>query len=333
MMVQCRRLTRQVVMSSALALTITGAAPPLLAQSIGDSGQTIRIVVPYPPGGTTDLLGRLVTEKLAGALKQSVITENRPGAGGNIGAALVAKSKPDGATLLFTAVTTPAIAHTLYPNLPYDVRKDLEPVAVVGSLPFVLLVSNDLPVKNTAELLALARSKPGTINYGSAGSGTTAHLAGELFKSMAGIDIVHVPYKGNGPALADIMGGHLQMMFDFVPSALQLIKSGKLRAIAVTSATRSATLPNVPTLSESGVPGYEVLSYFGLMAPAQTPMPIIARLNAEVNRISMSPENRERYAQAGVEPAAESTAWFAKYLDSEITRWGKVIKSSGVKAE
>lgn len=330
MAMQDSKVSRREVLGTLLALGLGGIGGSAWGQAPAENA--IKMVVPYPPGGTTDILGRILTEKLGDKLKQMAITENRPGAGGNIGAAAVAKSKPDGNTLLFTAVTTPAIAHTLYSNLTYDVRKDLVPVAVVGSLPFVLLVSNKLGVKNTAELLQLAKKTPGKINFGSAGVGTTAHLAGELFKSMAGIDIVHVPYKGNGPALADIMGGHLDMMFDFLPSALQLVKAGKVRAVGVTSPSRSAALPEVPTLAESGVPGYEVLSYFGVMAPGGTPKSVVTKLNSEINAISRSPENRARYQTEGVEPAAETPEWFAKYLDAEIERWGKVIRQANVKA-
>ncbi len=328
---QFGHLNRRMAMLAFSAVALAGLASGVQAQAVADAA--IKLIVPYPPGGTTDIIGRILGEKLGDSLKQTVITENRPGAGGNIGAALVAKSRPDGSSLLVTAVSTPAIAHTLYNNLQYDLRRDLEPVAVVGSLPFVLLVSNTLPAKNTAELLALIKSRPGKFNFGSAGTGTTAHLTGELFKSMAGIQITHVPYKGNGPALTDLMGGHLDMMFDFLPSALQLVSAGKVRAIAVSSSERSPALPNVPTLAESGVPGYEVLSYFGVMAPSQTPKATIVKLNAEINRISMSPENRARYTREGVEPAAESPEWYAKYLDAEITRWGKVIRDAGVKAQ
>jgi tripartite-type tricarboxylate transporter receptor subunit TctC len=324
------RMTRRTVIGSCLALGLAGLSRGVFGQISGDN--TIKVVVPYPPGGTTDLLGRLLAEKLGDRLKQAAIVENRPGAGGNIGATGVARSKPDGNTLLFTAVTTPAIAHTLYSNLQYDVRKDLTPVAVVGSVPFVLLVSNNFPAKNTAELLQLAKQRPGVINFGSAGIGTTAHLAGELFKSMTGIDIVHVPYKGNGPALADILGGHLDVMFDFLPSALQLIKSGKVRALGVSSPTRSSAWPNIPTRAEAGAPGYEVLSYFGVMAPGGTPKAVLEKLNGAINRISTSPENRTRYAAEGVEPAAETIEWFTNYLDVEIERWRKVIQQAKVKA-
>lgn len=330
MATQDPRMTRRDALGALLALGLTGVAGSTLAQAPNEN--VLKVVVPYPPGGTTDILGRILAERLGDKLKLTAITENRPGAGGNIGAALVAKSKPDGNTLMVTAVSTPAIAHSLYSNLTYDVRKDLAPVAVMGSLPFVLLVSNKLPVKNTADLLKLAKEKPGQINFGSAGIGTTAHLAGELFKSSAGIDIVHVPYKGNGPALADIMGGHLDMMFDFLPSALQLVKAGKVRALGVTSTSRSQTMPDVPTIAESGVPGYEVLSYFGVFAPGGTPKPVIAKLNAEINSVSQSAEHRARLQAEGVEPAAETPEWFANYLNAEIEKWGKVIRQANVKA-
>lgn len=320
-------------MIAAMALSLLPV--PAEAQSMQDypGKSVVHIIVPYPPGGTTDILGRIIAAKLGEALKATIIVDNHPGAGGNIAANLVAKATPDGHTLLFTAVTTPAIAHSLYRNLPYDIRKDFEPVAVVGSVPFVLLVANNVPAKTTQELIALAKAKPGQLNFGSAGTGTTAHLAGELFKSMADINIVHIPYKGNGPAMADLMANRLDMLFDFLPSAIPPIKSGSVRALAVSSVGRSAALPNVPTLAESGVPGYEVLSYFGLMAPAHTPKAIIDMLNRELNRISSLPDVRERYAREGVDPAAESTEWFRKYLDAEIVKWSKVVKESGARVD
>jgi tripartite-type tricarboxylate transporter receptor subunit TctC len=326
------RQARRDVVGACLAIGLASVGRPLWAQPLGDNN-ILKMVVPSPPGGTTDILGRILTDKLGARLKQPAITENRPGAGGNIGAAVVAKAKPDGNTLLFTAVTTPAISYSLYSNLQYDVLKDLVPVAVVGSLPLVLLVRNGLPVKNTAELLKLAKQNPGKINFGSAGTGTTAHFTGEFFKITAGIDVTHVPYKGNGPALADVVGEHLDMMFDFLPSALQLVKAGKLRALGVSSPVRSPALPDVPTLAESGVPGFEVLSYFGVMAPAGTPNPVIEKLNSEINGITTSAENRARYEAEGVDPAAETTEWFAKYLNDEIVRWKKVIQQAKVKVQ
>jgi tripartite-type tricarboxylate transporter receptor subunit TctC len=314
------------VASAAILGLATGAA----AQ--GDyPRQVVRMVVPYPPGGTTDILGRVISEKLGERLKQNVIVENRPGAGGNIGVGAVAKAPADGHTLVFTAVTTPAIALSMHSSLTYDLRKDLVPVAVVGSVPFVLVVANKVPAKSVKELLALAQREPGTLNFGSAGVGTTAHMSGELFKSVAAINIVHVPYKGNGPALADLMGGHLQMMFDFLPSAVPHIKEGKMRPLVVSSPKRSAALPDVPTATEAGVPAWEVLSYFGVLAPAQTPKAVIDRLNAELNHIAGLPDIKQRYAREGVEPAAETVEWARDYLEREITRWAKVVKAAGLR--
>lgn len=314
------------VASAAILGLATGAA----AQ--GDyPRQVVRMVVPYPPGGTTDILGRVISEKLGERLKQNVIVENRPGAGGNIGVGAVAKAPADGHTLVFTAVTTPAIALSMHSSLTYDLRKDLVPVAVVGSVPFVLVVANKVPAKSVKELLALAQREPGTLNFGSAGVGTTAHMSGELFKSVAAINIVHVPYKGNGPALADLMGGHLQMMFDFLPSAVPHIKEGKMRPLVVSSPKRSAALPDVPTATEAGVPAWEVLSYFGVLAPAQTPKAVIDRLNAELNHIAGLPDIKQRYAREGVEPAAETVDWARDYLEREITRWAKVVKAAGLR--
>lgn len=316
-----------------LGALVMAAATSAAAQGASDyPRQVVRMVVPYPPGGTTDILGRVISEKLGERLKQNVIVDNRPGAGGNIGTAAVAKAPADGHTLLFTAVTTPAIALSMHSSLSYDLRKDLTPVAVVGSVPFVLVVANTVPAKSGPEVLALAKRKPGQLNFGSAGVGTTAHLSGELFKSVAGINIVHVPYKGNGPALADLMGGHLQMMFDFLPSAVPHIKEGKIRPIMVSSSKRQAALPDVPTAAEAGVPGWQVLSYFGVLAPAQTPKAIIERLNTELNRIADDPEIKQRYTREGVEPAAESVEWAGKYLDDEIARWAKVVKDAGLRA-
>jgi tripartite-type tricarboxylate transporter receptor subunit TctC len=321
------------------AVRLAASVGALLGLSTGAAAQSdyprqvVRMVVPYPPGGTTDILGRVISEKLGERLKQNVIVENRPGAGGNIGVGAVAKAAPDGHTLVFTAVTTPAIALSMHSSLTYDLRKDLTPIAVVGSVPFVLVVANKVPAKSVQELLALAKTQPGTLNFGSAGVGTTAHMSGELFKSVAAINIVHVPYKGNGPALADLMGGHLQMMFDFLPSAVPHIKEGKMRPLVVSSPKRSAALPDVPTAAEAGVPAWEVLSYFGVLAPAQTPKAVIDRLNAELNHIAGLPDIKQRYAREGVEPAAESVEWASEYLEREITRWGKVVKDAGLRVK
>ena len=298
-----------------------------------DSTKATKIIVPFAAGGSTDIIARILNERLSTSLKQSVIIENRLGAGGTVGTLLVTKAPPDGSTLLLTSVTTASIAYSLYPNLQYDLKKDLEPVAVVGSVPMVLLVSNTLPIKNLQELLAYARNNPGKLTYGSAGNGTAPHLAGELFKRMANIDIVHVPYKGNSLALNDLMGGHLNLMFDFLPSSIQLIKANKVNALAISSPKRSSLLPNIPTMAEAGLKDYSVLSYFGIFAPAKTPKTPVNSLNNSINQITMSPQIQEKFYEAGIDPAAESVQWFNDYLSDEIDRWAKVIKAGNVKAE
>ena len=307
---------------------------PVVAQAPADfPKRPLRMVVPYPPGGSTDIVGRIIAAKLSESLGQQVIVDNRPGAGGNVGTDAVAKAPPDGHTLLMSSVTTLAIGASLYGKLPYDLNKDLEPVALVGSVPFVLLVNPALPVRSVRELVALAKEKPGQINFGSAGTGTSAHFAGEMFKSLAAIDIVHVPYKGNAPAITDLIGGQIQMMFDFLPSAMPFIKSGKVRALGITPTRRSAALPDIPTIAESGVPAYAVLSYFGVLVPAKTPASIVARLHSEILRLSSLPEVRERFAHEGIDPARETQEQFRAYLQSEIAKWTKVIKSTGVRAD
>ena len=298
-----------------------------------DATKTTKIIVPFAAGGSTDIIARILNERLSTSLKQSVIVENRLGAGGTVGTMLVTKAPPDGSTLLLTSVTTASIAYSLYPNLQYDLKKDLEPVAVVGSVPMILLVSNNLPVKSLQELLVYAKNNPGKLTYGSAGNGTAPHLAGELFKRMANIDIVHIPYKGNSLALNDLMGGHLNLMFDFLPSSIQLVKGNKVNALAISSPKRSSLLPNIPTMTEAGLKDYSVLSYFGIFAPAKTPKAIINSLNTSINQITMSPQIQEKFNEAGIEPTAESVQWFNEYLSEEIDRWAKVIKAGNVKAE
>jgi tripartite-type tricarboxylate transporter receptor subunit TctC len=293
----------------------------------------LRMVVPYPPGGSTDIIGRAVAAKLGENLGQQVVVDNRPGAGGNVGADAVAKAAPDGYTLLMSSVTTLAIGASNYSRPPYELSKDLEPVALVGSVPFVLLANASLPVNSVRELIALARERPGQLNFGSAGNGTSAHFAGELFKSLAAIDIVHVPYKGNAPAMTDLIGGQIQLMFDFLPSAMPFIKSGKVKALAITPGKRSAALPDVPTLAEAGVPAYDMLSYFGVLAPAKTPPHVVARLNAEINRVSSLPDVRERFAREGIDPARETPEQFRAYLQTEVAKWSKMVKDTGLRAE
>jgi tripartite-type tricarboxylate transporter receptor subunit TctC len=295
--------------------------------------RSIRLVVPFPAGGTTDILARAVSQKLTEAFGQSVVVDNRPGAAGNIGSDLVAKSTPDGYTLLMGTVGTHAINPSLYSNMPYDHIKDFVPVVLVAGVPNVLVVNPALPVNSVADLIKLAKAKPGTINFASSGSGTSIHLSGELFKTMAGVDMTHVPYKGSSPALTDLIGGQVQIMFDNLPSSLAQIKAGKLRAVAVTSLKRAPALPDVPTINESGLPGFEASSWFGVLAPAGTPAPIVARINAEVNKWLQSADAREKLLSQGAEAAGGTPEQFATYIRVETEKWAKVVKASGAKVD
>jgi tripartite-type tricarboxylate transporter receptor subunit TctC len=293
----------------------------------------IRLVVPFPPAGTTDILARDVAKQLTTVLGQSVVVDNRPGAAGNIGSDIVAKSAPDGYTLLMCTVSSHAINPSLYSNLPYDHIKDFAPVALVARVPNVLEVNPGVPVYTVADLIKLAKEKPGQLNFASSGSGTSIHLSGELFKTMAGVDMVHVPYKGSAPALADLVGGQVQLMFDNLPSSLAQIKAGKLRAIAVTSAQRSPVLPNIPTIAESGLPGFEATSWFGVLAPAGTPPAIINRLNAEIDKWLQSQEGKDELLTQGALPAGGTPEQFAAYIKSETEKWAKVVKLAGAKVD
>jgi tripartite-type tricarboxylate transporter receptor subunit TctC len=293
----------------------------------------IRLVVPFPPGGTTDILAREVGERLGVALGQPVVIDNRPGAGGNIGAELVAKSAPDGYTLLMATVGTHAINASLYSKMPYDHIKDFAPVVLVAGVPNVLEVTPSLPVHSVADLIKLAKEKPGQLNFASSGNGTSIHLSGELFKTMAGVSMTHIPYKGSAPALADLVSGQVQLMFDNLPSSLPQIKAGKLRAIAVTSAQRAPALPDVPTIAESGLPGYEASSWFGIVAPAGTPPAVINRINAEVDQWLRAPETNDKLLAQGAIAAGGTPEQFAAHIRSETDKWARVVKASGAKVD
>ena len=289
----------------------------------------IRLVVPFPPGGTTDILARAVAQKLAETWNQQVIVDNRPGAGGNIGADLVAKAAPDGYTLVMGTVGTHAINPNLYGKMPYDHVKDFAPVILVAGVPNVLVVNPSLPVHLVKELIDYAKANPGKLNFASSGNGTSIHLSGELFKTMAGVQMTHVPYKGSAPALADLMGGQVQLMFDNLPSSLGLIKGGKLRAIAVTSTTRAAALPDVPTIAESGLPGFEASSWFGVLAQAGTPPDIVTKLNGTIAAWLAAPDAKEKLLAQGAIAAGGSPEDFARHIDHETAKWAKVVKASG----
>ena len=304
----------------------------------GASAQTyptrpIRLVVPFPAGGTTDILAREVGDRLSRSLGQSVVVDNRPGAGGNIGADLVAKSAPDGYTLLMGTVGTHAINPSLYTKMPYDHVKDFVPIILVAGVPNVLEVTPSLPVNSVADLIKLAKEKPGQLNFASSGSGTSIHLSGELFKTMAGVDMTHVPYKGSAPALTDLMGGQVQLMFDNLANSTPQLKAGKLKALAVTTAKRSALAPELPTLAETGLPGFDIYTWWGFMAPAGTPKEIVAKWNAEVTRILSTPEMKAFFAQQGAEPAPTSPEQFSALIQSEIPKYARIIKASGAKVD
>lgn len=291
----------------------------------------IRLIVGFPPGGVVDITARTISDKLAERLGRSIVIDNRPGAGGNIAADLVAKATPDGHTLLISAVSSLAISASVYENLQYDLLKDLAPVGTVSSVPNVLVVNPSVPAKTVKELVALARSRPGELKFGSAGTGTTVHFAGELFKILANVDMLHVPYKGAAPAMVDLLAGRVDLMFDFLSPALPRIQAGALRALGVTSATRSPLLPEVPPIAEAGVPGYEVLGSFGIFAPTRTSLEIIGKLSAELEKIVHSPEVKERLAQQGGAPLTQTPPQLAAALKNEVAKWAKVVKASGMR--
>ncbi len=303
-----------------------------LAWAGGYPNRAIRIIVPVAAGGGTDYSARVIAQKLSVSLGQSVVVENRPGASGNIGAELVARAAPDGYTLGMPITSFP-VNPSLFRKLPFDAVKDFAPVALVGTLPLVLVVHPSVPAQTTAELIALARKQPGTVNFANSGSGTTAHLAGELFKRMAKIQLVSVNYKGGGPAVTDLLGGQVQMYFATLPSVLPHIQAGKLRALAVTGKQRLAELPDVPTVADSGLPGFEVTAWFGLFAPAGTPASIIQQLNAEVVKILHTPEMQKSLPQHGILPAGSSPQELAIHLRDEIQKWSVVVKEAGIKLE
>ena len=293
----------------------------------------IRMIVPFPAGGTADLLARQIGQTMGEALRQQVVIENRTGAGGNIGADLAAKAKPDGYTLLMGTVSTHAINPNLYPNMPYDPVKDFAPVAMVARMPNLLVLHPSVPAASVAELIALAKARPGTLAFASAGNGTTQHLAGELFKKMADVDMIHVPYKGNAPAVTDLVGGQVQVMFDNIPVSLQQVRAGKLRALAVTGPARSPVLPQLPTVAEAALPGYNITSWFGLYAPSGTSPQIIERLNREANKALSSVPIRRRLTDQGIEPAGGTPGQFAEFMRTELVKWGKIVKESGARID
>ena len=304
-----------------------------LAHAQAWPSKPIKWVVPFAPGGTTDILARTVGEKLAIALGQPVIIENKPGAGGGVGAEFTARSAPDGYTIMGGTISTHAINASLYKDLPYDPVKDFVAITLIARVPNMLVVNPAVPAKDVKELIALLKANPNKYSFASSGNGTSQHLSGELFKSMSGTEMQHIPYKGSPPALQDVMGGQVTMTFDNITTAWTLAKAGKLRALAVTTAKRSSIAPDVPTLAESGLPGFEVGSWQGVFAPAGTPPAIVKRLNAEIVKALNLPDVREKLAGLGAEIVADSPEEFSALVKAEVVKWADVVKKSGAKVD
>jgi tripartite-type tricarboxylate transporter receptor subunit TctC len=311
-------------------LTCLFFTPLQSAQAQGTYPQKpIKIIVPVAAGGGTDFVARVVGQKLGEALSTPVIIENRPGGAGNVGVDAAAKADPDGYTLVMP-ITSFSVNPSLYAKLPFDTQKDFAPITLVASAPLLLVVNTQLPVKTLGDLIALAKQKPGTLNYGTSGVGTTSHLAAELFKYKAKLDIINVPYKGGGPIVTDLIAGSIQIYFSTVPAALPQTQAGKLRAIAITSPQRIPSLSDIPTMSEAGLPGYDVVGWFGLFAPAKTPTPIIERLNTEIVKILQMPDVREKIQAHGLLPGGGSAKELGVFLNAEIKKWSELIKAANI---
>ena len=327
-----RTIHRRVV-NSLLAGLLLAAGTQAFAQQDSFPSKPIHLVVPYPPGGFTDILGRLIAEKLSANVGQPVIVDNKGGGGSTIGSGFVAKAPADGYTLLLVAPDI-AINESLIPaKLTYDARKDFAPVILAAWSPTVLVTHPSVRANSVKELIALARAEPGKLNFASGGNGTGGHLALELFKLRAGIDVLHVPYKGIGPAASDLLGGQVSAMFLQYAVAKPQIAAGKLRLLGTASGKRSPTMPDVPTIAESGLPGFDVQPWFGILAPAATPAPIVAKLNAEIAKVMRQPDVKKQLADQGAEAVTSTSAEFGSFIASEITRWAKVVKESGAKAD
>ncbi len=303
------------------------------AQQANYPSRPVRVVVPFPPGGLNDVVARLISHKLGENLGQPIVIENRGGATGTIGSAVVAKAPPDGYTLLSSGSTTAAVAPHLYSNLPYDQSRDLVAVGRIGAVSSIVLVHPAVPANTMAELIALMKAKPGTINFGSGGSGGSQHIGAELLKTLTGVSMTHVPYKGGGPAMIDLVAGQIAMMIEPMPSALPQLRAGKVKALAVTTRERSSAAPDIPTMAEAGIAGYDLTIWLGFFAPAGTPREIITKVNSELARVLRASDLRERLAQQGVDPIIDTPDEFGAYVRTEIARWGDVVRASGTKLD
>jgi tripartite-type tricarboxylate transporter receptor subunit TctC len=330
----CLAACHKIAVAFALAQALPAAAAQLVeAGSPADvayPNRPIRLLVGLPPGGATDVMARIVAAKLGDALGQQIVVENRPGSGGLIAADTAAKAPPDGHTLLFGAISYSAVFASLYKKLPYDPVKDFAPISLVTKVPNVLVVNPATPVRTVSELIAYAKANPGKLSYGSSGNGTSLHLSMEMLKKQTGIEVVHVPYKGGPAAVVDLLAGRIHIMCDNLPGQIAHVKSGRTRALAVTTAKRNFQLPEVPTMMEAGVPGFEVTVWYGVFAPARVPQPILKKLNAELVKTLKMPEIRERMAEYGAEPAPTTREEFAAFQKAEVAKWAKVVKDSGL---
>ncbi|MCC6533930.1 MAG: tripartite tricarboxylate transporter substrate binding protein [Burkholderiales bacterium] len=314
-----------------LMLTLAAVANQSWAQSYPT--KSVRFIVGYSPGGATDLMARFLAAKLTDAWNQQVLVDNRPGAAGTVGADMVAKSPPDGYTLLMAASPEVVIAPSLYSRLPYDPLKDFSPITVAALGAFMLVIHPSVPARSVKDLIAFAKSRPNQLNFASGGQGTAIHLTGELFKTTAGIAMVHVPYKGSGPAVADLLGGQVHLMFESIPIAMPHARAGKLRVLGIATAKRSQVVPEVPTIAEAGLPGFEGGTWYALLAPGSTPKDVVAKLSAESTKILKTPETRELLSSRGVEPVGNTPEEFAVFMRSEIAKWAKVARDSGARVE
>ncbi len=322
------RLPRRHALGLLAGVAFAGAMPfAALAESF--PSKPLTIIVPFSAGGTTDILARIVGQSLSADLGQQVVVDNKPGAGGNIGAQAAARAPADGHTLFMGTVGTHAINQALYKKMPFDPVKDFAPLTRVANVPNLLVANPARPYKSVQELIAYAKANPGTVNFGSSGNGSSIHLSGELFNSLAKVEMVHIPYKGSAPAVADLLGNQIGIMFDNMPSAIQHVRSGKLRPLAVTTARRSPELPDVPTIAEAGVPGYEATSWFGLFAPAATPAPVLAKLHGAIIKVLNKPEVVKLINDQGAQATSETPEQFAAFMKAEAAKWGPVVRASG----
>ena len=327
----CRALA--LLAAGCVAIAAGAVTRDVHAQAQSFPAKPVRLVVPFPPGGPLDSVGRAIAQKLTEAWGQSVVVDNRPGAGGNIGADLVAKSAPDGYTVVMGALSTHAVNPSLYPTMPYNAARDFAPITLVAVTPNVLVVNPSLPVQSVKDLIAYAKANPGKLSFGSGSNGSAGHLAGELFKVDAGIEMVHIPYKGAAPAMQALLAGDTQLMFDNLANSMPQVKAGKLRALAVTTAQRSKLAPDLPTMAEAGVPGFDISTWFGLLAPAGTPPDVVAKWNADTVKILSAPEMRERMTAQGAEAAPTTPAEFAQFIARELAKYARIVKVSGAKID